>query len=746
MTRVVIYGEMADILGRSEWLFELKTPIEAVRALEAATGKLYLYLAQHAHNAYCVVVDNKFARSNEFLTSYTGNFKEIALVPVAAGAGAGEIFTVLGIGLIGLALAWTPLGIGTYAFLTPAFVGTMGAALLLGGIAQLTLGTAKGDTSNKKSSYLFNGAVNMYQPGGPVPICYGMLRVGSQVISAGISNTTYYKDVEVTTTPTISTGQLKITAINRLCDHARVYFSDSAVLPANVEAPYQLLKRKLTETTWTTCTLSDDFDFSVGGPTKYVNIYYPFGVRHEYRIKRNVTNFEQNTIDIPYSLPVITLGSLMRALQERYVVAQLVQFNGNGAAALDYTHFSTIPFYNSAAGNSGEDVLAAQTAAAWPNPVTLQYLNFYAISLALTTNPFPKDTDATTTAYSGTTVAARLNALRTLIGGSTNWCTLTYVKDTFVSADGYTIAGKTQAQILANVLGKNTSSSHPDFTTKWDNTNIPWTDPDGDEASCTEMARLLLKFICSCQMLQGPVCIFNQPSESAMNQTTWIKATTDPHTDPDRSVMKAAVGNEFRSKAWVLEDSAQTYYGVYTRYLDNSGNWQGGTKAINFAFLIDLRGVGRCSFNVYAPVYLDSALGSGYTTYYGDTVANNIFNVSGKPETTPSDPSIPYYTAERFSGDFKHVAETYVSSTDNFTYWDSLQANTPQAQIQTGWAISSTLAQWDHPTNTTNSILGGWMIPFPDGVNVQPRLIITKSNFMDDKDWLYYGAELIEQK
>ena len=37
--------------------------------------------------------------------------------------------------------------------------------------------------TNKKESYLFNGPLNTYNPGGPVPIGYGRVMVGSLTIA-----------------------------------------------------------------------------------------------------------------------------------------------------------------------------------------------------------------------------------------------------------------------------------------------------------------------------------------------------------------------------------------------------------------------------------------------------------------------------------------------------------------------------------------------------------------------------------
>lgn len=58
-----------------------------------------------------------------------------------------------------------------------------------------------GRGSSNQPSYVFNGAVNTESQGHPVPLCYGRMRVGSAVISAGIEADDY-----AAATPGANTG------------------------------------------------------------------------------------------------------------------------------------------------------------------------------------------------------------------------------------------------------------------------------------------------------------------------------------------------------------------------------------------------------------------------------------------------------------------------------------------------------------------------------------------------------------
>jgi len=68
------------------------------------------------------------------------------------------------------------------------FAPQIGMALILGGVSQLLFSPPQAQSVERpenKPSFAFDGPVNTMQQGNPVPICYGELIVGSQVISAG---------------------------------------------------------------------------------------------------------------------------------------------------------------------------------------------------------------------------------------------------------------------------------------------------------------------------------------------------------------------------------------------------------------------------------------------------------------------------------------------------------------------------------------------------------------------------------
>jgi len=115
---------------------------------------------------------------------------DIRIAPMIAGAKRGGLFqTILGAALIAIAI-WNPPFLAA-AGLTASGVGTMGAALALGGVVQMLTPQQRGlstkDSPENGASYNFNGPVNTRAQGNPVPLLYGEMFVGSAVISAGIA-------------------------------------------------------------------------------------------------------------------------------------------------------------------------------------------------------------------------------------------------------------------------------------------------------------------------------------------------------------------------------------------------------------------------------------------------------------------------------------------------------------------------------------------------------------------------------
>ena len=150
--------------------------------------------------------DNDLVRRNLTLGS-----KDLHIMPVPEGSGGGGFFkVVLGVTLIAAAFILAPAvvgvgaaatgGLGATAFSIGSFgisygsIALFGLNLVLGGIAGMLTPTpkigggeyAQRESADARPSFIFNGAVNTVEQGGPVPVIYGRMVVGSTVISGGI--------------------------------------------------------------------------------------------------------------------------------------------------------------------------------------------------------------------------------------------------------------------------------------------------------------------------------------------------------------------------------------------------------------------------------------------------------------------------------------------------------------------------------------------------------------------------------
>ncbi|GAB3101025.1 tail assembly protein [Cupriavidus yeoncheonensis] len=193
LREVRLYGHLARRFGRHH-RFAVGSPAEAIRALMANFPDFENHLIEHSQPGYRVLV-GKRDQDMQGLTQEVWGAAPIRIVPVVAGAGRGGLQILIGAALIA-ATFYT--GGGTLSGMTglmhesiaASMAVAMGTGLVAGGVAQmLTKPPAITSTERPENrpSYAFNGAVNTTQQGNSVPVCYGELIVGSQVVYAGIT-------------------------------------------------------------------------------------------------------------------------------------------------------------------------------------------------------------------------------------------------------------------------------------------------------------------------------------------------------------------------------------------------------------------------------------------------------------------------------------------------------------------------------------------------------------------------------
>lgn len=199
MKTVKLLGELGKNFGK-EFKLDIKNPAEAVRALcvNFPDFERHLIESEKRGVAYKVMVGKASIKLNDLMNP--SGKDEIKFVPVIQGAGGDAGKIILGAALITAAIMMptsiiaieAALATGISVTTMASYTFAVGAMLALSGAAGIL--TPKQDASpqdlnnspDNKPSYTFNGAVNTFAQGYPVPVGYGRMIVGSAVISAGI--------------------------------------------------------------------------------------------------------------------------------------------------------------------------------------------------------------------------------------------------------------------------------------------------------------------------------------------------------------------------------------------------------------------------------------------------------------------------------------------------------------------------------------------------------------------------------
>jgi len=159
MKIINLHGKIGKEFGE-RWELDVESIVEALRAIEANTGRFFQYLSKNReeNKTFSFILDGcdqKIDKEEELLAPLPARCKEFHIIPNAEGAGP----------------------------LTPFFV-NLAIALATGFIMRALFKPPKPEEEKRTKSFLFSGAENVTSQGIPVPIGYGRLLVGSVVVSA----------------------------------------------------------------------------------------------------------------------------------------------------------------------------------------------------------------------------------------------------------------------------------------------------------------------------------------------------------------------------------------------------------------------------------------------------------------------------------------------------------------------------------------------------------------------------------
>lgn len=200
LKKIKLLGHLGKKFGR-EYQFDVSSPAEAVKALchQVKGFRQYMQEGKGKEQKFKIIVgENTLLDVEKQLGMQTNN--DISIVPMIKGSGGDLGNAILGGVLLASSLGFGPLGglfVGEFAAFAGlgAAIGTgIGGALLFSGLSGMlfkppqVMAPSETNKDNDRS-YLFNGAVNTTQQGQPIPIGYGRMRIGSQVVSASLSTT-----------------------------------------------------------------------------------------------------------------------------------------------------------------------------------------------------------------------------------------------------------------------------------------------------------------------------------------------------------------------------------------------------------------------------------------------------------------------------------------------------------------------------------------------------------------------------
>ena len=222
MTNITLHGEIAEYVGRENWNLKVNSIKEAMRAIQVLSkGKLLKYLIGAAEGSveYKILVNKREMMMaedlslerpesifNSELVMTNEKLETLDIVPIIKGAGGGSgnnttkgvLALVLAVVLIATGV-FAPAGFGiglgatASATLATALVAA-GIGLAVTGVTLLMMSPPKFDDFRKidggggKPSYLFDGPSNVLGEGGPVPVGYGRMKIGSQVVEISMNN------------------------------------------------------------------------------------------------------------------------------------------------------------------------------------------------------------------------------------------------------------------------------------------------------------------------------------------------------------------------------------------------------------------------------------------------------------------------------------------------------------------------------------------------------------------------------
>ena len=191
LRKIHLHGALKERFG-AQYKLDIASPLEAIRALCHLLPNFKDEFIKYDYQIVKGELQTGWNLDEETVSMEIGN-KDVHFVPHVAGSGGSKGLGKLIAGIVLVGLSFTGIGFAAAGFLgmSTTQLAIMGGILAIGGLAQMNAKTPKFSMSSmepadRRPSFVFQGAVNTTEQGNAIPLVFGRIRAGSQVVAQGM--------------------------------------------------------------------------------------------------------------------------------------------------------------------------------------------------------------------------------------------------------------------------------------------------------------------------------------------------------------------------------------------------------------------------------------------------------------------------------------------------------------------------------------------------------------------------------
>jgi predicted phage tail protein len=191
MTTINLHGILAKEFGKV-FSMEIRKPKDAIMAINVNKPNFIKRITDLSQEGihYSVLVDGKDVK--DYLELEIKKIPNVIdIIPLICGSGV----TIAIIGAIGMYASGAAVSAGIISAGVGTFLGSLAAAVLSYGVQMMLApdpakaGKAPSiEVGGMKESFIFSSKANLVEQGSPVPVGYGRLRIGSNVIGTSVKS------------------------------------------------------------------------------------------------------------------------------------------------------------------------------------------------------------------------------------------------------------------------------------------------------------------------------------------------------------------------------------------------------------------------------------------------------------------------------------------------------------------------------------------------------------------------------